>query len=336
MGIVDGKSVVITGAARGIGRAHALAFAYEGARVVVNDLGCEVDGTGSSIGPAGEVVDEIRAMGGEAVANGDDVADWEGAQRLVNTAVETFGGLDVLVCNAGILRDRMLVNMTAEEWDAVMHVHLRGTFAPSRWAAAYWREQVKTTGGPVSGRIICTTSGSGLFGNPGQANYGAAKAGIAAFAVIAAIELGRYGVTVNAVGPGALTRMTENLLAGFEQAATGPVADDRAGFSGAAVGGPEHVSPLVVWLASDEAAGVTGQVFQAMRGRIERLEGWSVLDVAAKDDIWEPAEVGHQVREWFEARPPRPLGVLGAGRSATEKATTKTTGKAARKQGGKR
>lgn len=311
MGIVDGKSVIVTGAARGVGRAHAIAFAREGARVVVNDLGCEVDGSGSSTGPAGEVVDEIRGMGGEAIANGDDVADWEGAQRLVNCAVETFGGLDVLVCNAGILRDRMLVNMTIDEWDAVMRVHLRGTFAPTRWAAAYWRERFKETGQPVGGRVVCTTSGAGLFGNPGQTNYGAAKAGIAAFAVIAAIELGRYGVTVNAIGPGARTRMTENLIPGFQRAGGGPVPEGAGAGSGLPIGGPEHVSPLVVWLSSDEASDVTGQVFQAMGGRIERLEGWSVVDAVTRDE-WEPAEVGQQVRSWFAARPPRPLGILGA------------------------
>src|SRR5436309_4752730 len=206
-GICDGRVVIVTGAARGIGRGHALEFAQQGGKVVVNDLGAEVDGTGGSTGPAGEVVDEIRGMGGEAVANGDDVSDWEGAQRLVNTAVEQFGGLDVLVNNAGILRDRMLVNMTIDEWDAVIKVHLRGTFAPTRWAAAYWRERVKA-GETNDARIINTTSSSGIYGNVGQTNYGAAKAGIASFTVIAAKELGRYGITVNCIPPGALTRMT--------------------------------------------------------------------------------------------------------------------------------
>src|SRR5688572_6533082 len=190
MGICDDRVVIITGGGRGIGRCHALAYAAEGAKVVVNDLGAEVDGSGSSAGPAGEVVAEIRAMGGEAVANGDNVASWEGAQRLINTAVETFGGLDVLVNNAGILRDRMLVNMTEEEWDAVINVHLKGTFAPTRWAATYWREKVKA-GETVDARIINTSSTSGIFGNPGQTNYGAAKAGIASFTIIAARELGR-------------------------------------------------------------------------------------------------------------------------------------------------
>src|SRR3954471_20617950 len=208
--LCDGRVVIITGAGRGIGRGHALEFARQGAKVVVNDLGAEVDGSGGATGPAGEVVEEIRSAGGEAVANGDDVSDWEGAQRLINTAIETFGGLDVLVNNAGILRDRMLVNMTLEEWDAVIKVHLRGTFGPARWAAAYWRERVKA-GETNDARIINTSSPSGIFGNPGQTNYGAAKAGIASFTIIAAMELARYGVTVNAIAPVALTRMTAGL-----------------------------------------------------------------------------------------------------------------------------
>src|SRR5207245_2271797 len=208
-GICDGRVVIVTGAGRGIGRGRAIEFARQGAKVVVNDLGAEVDGSGSSTGPAGEVVDEIRGMGGEAVANGDDVSDWEGAQRLVNTAVESFGRLDVLVNNAGILRDRMLVNMTADEWDDVIRVHLRGTFAPARWAAAYWRERVKA-GETNDARIINTASPSGIYGNVGQANYGAAKAGIASFTIITAMELARYGGTVNAIAPAALTPTTEN------------------------------------------------------------------------------------------------------------------------------
>ncbi len=208
--LCEGRIAIVTGAGRGIGREHALMLAHHGAKVVVNDLGGNVDGSGGDQTPAQQVVAEIRAMGGEAVVNGDNVASWEGAQRLINTAIETFGDLHVVVNNAGILRDRVLVNMTEEEWDAVINVHLKGTFAPSRWAAAYWREQSKA-GKPVSGRIINTTSVSGIYGNPGQTNYGAAKAGIASFTNIAALELARYGVTVNAVGPVALTRMTEGL-----------------------------------------------------------------------------------------------------------------------------
>src|SRR3954466_3649788 len=215
-GICEGRVVIITGAGRGIGRGHALEFARQGAKVVVNDLGAEVDGSGGSTGPAGEVVEEIRAMGGEAVANGDDVSDWEGAQRLINTAVESFGGLDVLVNNAGILRDRMLVNMTVDEWDAVIKVHLRGTFGPSRWAAAYWRERVKA-GETNDARIINTASPSGIFGNVGQTNYGAAKARMPSFTISAVMELGRYGGTVTAIAPVARTRRPETPGGGSSQ-----------------------------------------------------------------------------------------------------------------------
>ena len=208
--LCEGRVCIITGAGRGIGREHALMLAEHGAKIVVNDLGGSMDGEGSSGGPAQEVVDEITKAGGEAVANTDDISDWAGAGRLVQQAVDAFGRLDVLINNAGILRDRMLVNMTEAEWDAVIKVHLKGTAGPSHHAAAYWREQVKS-GHEVYGRIINTTSVSGIYGNPGQTNYGAAKAGIAAFTNIAALELGRYGVTVNAVAPVALTRMTEGL-----------------------------------------------------------------------------------------------------------------------------
>jgi NAD(P)-dependent dehydrogenase (short-subunit alcohol dehydrogenase family) len=282
-GICDGKVVIVTGAGRGIGRGHALEFARQGAKVVVNDLGAEVDGSGGSTGPAGEVVDEIRGMGGEAVANGDDVSDWEGSQRLVNTAIETYGTLDVLVNNAGILRDRMLVNMTEEEWDAVIKVHLKGTFGPARWAAAYWREKVKA-GETVDARIINTSSTSGIFGNPGQTNYGAAKAGIAAFTVILAQELARYGVTVNAIAPAALTRMTENLGMGQRAADRKPEEFDRFA--------PENIAPLVVWLGSPEAKDVTGRVFIVSGGTISVAEGWRRGPTASQDDRWDPAELG--------------------------------------------
>ena len=242
MGICDGRVVVITGAGRGIGREHALEFASQGAKIVVNDLGAEIDGSGSSSGPAGEVVDEVRAMGGEAVANGDDVSDWEGAGRLIQTAIDTFGGLDVLVNNAGILRDRMLVNMTIDEWDAVIKVHLRGTFAPTRHAVEYWRNRTKA-GETNDARIINTTSPSGIYGNVGQTNYGAAKAGIASFTIIAAMELGRYGVTVNAIAPAALTRMTENLgmgaaLGGEEARGVRPAGPGQHRAAGGVAGQP--------------------------------------------------------------------------------------------------
>jgi NAD(P)-dependent dehydrogenase (short-subunit alcohol dehydrogenase family) len=260
-GICEGRIAVVTGAGRGIGREHALSLAREGAKVVVNDLGGSVDGTGDDLSPAQQVVAEITGAGGEAVVNGDDVSSWEGAQRLINTAIETYGDLHVVVNNAGILRDRMLTNMTEEEWDAVVRVHLKGTFAPARWAAAYWREQVKA-GKTVDGRIINTTSVSGIYGNPGQTNYGAAKAGIAAFTNIAALELHRYGVTVNAVAPVALTRMTEGLPPRPE---TDLEREQRS---------PRWIAPVVTWLASDQSRHVTGRVFEASGTFLAIADGW--------------------------------------------------------------
>ena len=283
MGICDGRVVVITGAGRGIGREHAIEFARQGAKVVVNDLGAEIDGSGSSAGPAGQVVDEIRGMGGEAVANGDDVSDYEGAGRLIGAAIETFGTIDVLVNNAGILRDRMLVNMSIEEWDAVIRVHLRGTFAPTRHAVEYWRNRVK--GGETNdARIINTTSPSGIYGNVGQTNYGAAKAGIASFTIIAAMELARYGVTVNAVAPAALTRMTENLGLGDPSVVRKPEEFDPLD--------PGNIAPLVVWLGSSESAEITGRVFNVQGDHISVAEGWVAGPGADKGDRWDPAELG--------------------------------------------
>jgi len=261
MGLCDGRIAIVTGAGRGIGREHALSLASQGAKVVVNDVGATIDGSGGDSSPAQQVVDEITGMGGEAVANGDNVADWEGAQRLINTAIETFGDLHVVVNNAGILRDRVLINMTEQEWDAVITVHLKGTFAPSRWAATYWREQSKA-GKPVDGRIINTTSVSGIYGNPGQTNYGAAKAGIASFTNIAALELARYGVTVNAVAPVALTRMTEGL-------GPAPETDEEREMRS-----PRWIAPIVTWLASAESKGVTGRVFEASGQTLAIAEGW--------------------------------------------------------------
>jgi NAD(P)-dependent dehydrogenase (short-subunit alcohol dehydrogenase family) len=284
-GICSGRVVVVTGAGRGNGRGHALEFARQGAKVVVNDLGAEVDGSGSSTSPAGAVVDEIRAAGGEAVANGEDVADWKGAERVVRTAIETYGRLDVLVNNAGILRDRMLFNMSEEEWDGVIQVHLKGTFAPAHFAAAHWRDRSRA-GEEVDARIVNTSSTSGIFGNVGQANYGAAKAGIAAFTIIAAQELARYGVTVNAIAPGARTRMTENLRG----ARPGP---ERGEFDERA---PENVAPLVVWLGSPESRGVTGQVFLVGGGRIGVARGWQRGPMIDKGARWDPEELSEIVR----------------------------------------
>ena len=259
--LCEGRIAIVTGAGRGIGREHALSLAAQGAKVVVNDLGGNVDGSGGDLSPAEQVVAEIKAMGGEAVANGDSVSDWNGAQRLIQTAIDAFGDLHVVVNNAGILRDRMLFSMAEEEWDAVINVHLKGTFAPSRFACSYWRERSKE-GKPVDGRIINTTSVSGIYGNPGQTNYGAAKAGIAAFTNIAALEMARYGVTVNAVAPVALTRMTEGL---------GPAPEtdeDRERRS------PRWIAPIITWLASEESKAVSGRVFEASGDVLAIAEGW--------------------------------------------------------------
>ncbi len=291
-GICQDRVVVITGAGRGIGREHALEFARQGADVVVNDLGAEVDGTGASSGPAEEVANEVRALGRRAIVNGDDIATEEGAERLIASAIDELGRLDVLVNNAGILRDRMLVNMTFAEWDEVIRVHLRGTFGPSHFAAQHWRNRSKS-GEQVDARIINTTSPSGIYGNTGQTNYGAAKAGIAAFTVIAAMELGRYGVTVNAISPGAATRMTIPLAAA-RQAASGRSApepepdafDPRA---------PENIAPIVVWLGSEQSAGITGRVFNVSGGRLSVAEGWRAGPAVSEKRRWDPAELGELI-----------------------------------------
>ena len=288
-GLCDGRVAIVTGAGRGIGREHALMLASEGAKVVVNDLGGEVDGTGGDASPAQQVVEEIKGMGGEAVANGDDVSSWEGSQRMVNMAVETFGGLDAVVNNAGILRDRMLSNMTEAEWDAVIQVHLKGTFAPARWAAAYWRERAKA-GETNDARIINTSSVSGIYGNAGQTNYGAAKAGIAAFTVIAAQELHRYGVTVNAIAPGALTRMTENLGMGEM--------DDE----GKESMNPRWIAPICTWLVSEESAPVTGRVFEASGRVLGVAEMWRRGPTV--DPIDDPKLMGPAVKELMEKAAP--------------------------------
>src|SRR5438094_3467166 len=272
---LSGKVAIVTGAGRGIGRSHALALARAGAKVVVNDLGAGLAGEGSDPGPAEQVVEEIRAGGGEASTNGENVADFAGAGRLVRQAIDEFGRLDILVNNAGILRDRMLVNMTEEEWDSVVAVHLKGHFAPTQHAAAHWRERSKA-GEEVRARVVNTSSPSGVFGNVGQANYGAAKAGIVGFTLIAAQELGRYGVTVNALAPNARTRMTE--------AAFGEMPETK-GFDPIA---PENNSPIVVALCADEAQDITGQVFFVYGGAVNMLRGWEAGELFASEDGWDP------------------------------------------------
>jgi NAD(P)-dependent dehydrogenase (short-subunit alcohol dehydrogenase family) len=286
----EGRVAIVTGAGRGIGREYALMLAEQGAKVIVNDLGADRDGTGADASPAQQVVEEIKAMGGEAAVNGADVSDFDAAKAMIDQAVETFGGLDVVVNNAGILRDRMLTNMTEEEWDLVIKVHLKGTFAPARHAAAYWRERSKA-GETNDGRIINTTSVSGIYGNVGQTNYGAAKQGIAGFTFIAAQELGRYGVTVNAIAPGALTRLTEDL--GMGQASE----EAKAAMS------PRWIAPLCTWLASPQSTGITGRVFESSGQVLAVAEGWHRGPSAAAVD--DPGDVDKVMRDLLSrTRPP--------------------------------
>jgi NAD(P)-dependent dehydrogenase (short-subunit alcohol dehydrogenase family) len=287
VGTLDGRIAIITGAGRGIGREHALLFAAEGAKVVVNDLGGALDGSSAAASPAEEVVAEIRAMGGEAVANHDNVADWEGGARLVQCAIETFGDLHVLVNNAGILRDRVLVNLSEQDWDAVINVHLKGHFVPTRHAATYWREQAKA-GKTVKASVINTSSTSGLLGNVGQSNYGAAKAGIAAFTVIIAEELIRYGVRANAIAPAARTRMTES-TPGLSDYVVKPA--DAAKFD---VWDPANVSPLVATLAMQDCE-ANGQVFFVQGGTVRRFQNWTMMETLEKNDRWSVAELAEQL-----------------------------------------
>jgi NAD(P)-dependent dehydrogenase (short-subunit alcohol dehydrogenase family) len=281
MGSLDGRVAIITGAGRGIGREHALLFAREGAKVVVNDLGGANDGTGADATPAEQVVEEIVGLGGEAVVNGDNVADWEGAQRLINQAVDTFGDLDILVNNAGILRDRVLVNMTEEEWDSVIAVHLKGHFAPSRWAATYWREQHKA-GIQRPRNIVHTSSTSGLFANPGQSNYGAAKTGIVTFSQIIAKELARYGVRSNAIAPAARTRLT------LATPGLPEVMEARA--DGFDQWDPANVAPLVAFLASAECP-FNGETFLVHGGSVTMIESWARGGSVDRDERWTVSEL---------------------------------------------
>ena len=292
--LLDGRVAIVTGAGRGIGREHALLLAKHGAKVVVNDIGTSGDGVGADETPAQEVVRTIKAAGGQALVNTDNVAEFLGAKRMIDQTVETFGGLDILVNNAGILRDRVLVNMMEPEWDAVIAVHLKGTFGPSRHAAAYWRNKSKEIDGPVNARIINTSSVSGIYGNTGQTNYGAAKAGIAAFTVIAARELKRYGITVNAIAPQALTRMTEGLRERTD--------DEKAAMH------PGRVSPAVVWIASLESSDFTGRIVEAGSGLLAIAEGWHRGPTVAPEE--DPAKLGPIMME-LQAKARKNAGMNG-------------------------
>jgi NAD(P)-dependent dehydrogenase (short-subunit alcohol dehydrogenase family) len=300
---LSGKVAIVTGAGRGIGREHALALAAAGARVVVNDLGGTLAGEGADLTPAQQVVDEIAALGGEAVADGANVADFAAAGELVQHALDAFGRLDILVNNAGILRDRMLVNMEEAEWDAVIAVHLKGHFATTRHAAAHWRERSKA-GDEVRARVINTSSPSGVFGNVGQTNYGAAKAGIAAFTIIAAQELGRYGVTVNCLAPNARTRMTEET---FDMGAQGEGFDALD---------PANMSPVIVALSADSAQGITGQVFHVWGGAVNALQGWTAGELFQRDERWDADELLAELLDRFPdgvAPPGMMAGMQAAG-----------------------
>ncbi len=294
-GICEGRVVIVTGAGRGIGRAHALEFARQGAKVVVNDIGVELDGAGGGTGPAGEVVEAIRAPGGDALANGSDVSDFKQAGELVKTAIDSFGGLDVVVNNAGIVRDRMFVSCSEEEWDAVIRVHLKGHFCVASNACAYWRQRAKAKE-PVDARIINTSSGAGLQGSIGQSAYSAAKAGITTLTLIQAAEMGRYNITSNAIAPSARTRMTEEVFADMMK-------KPDSGFD---VMDPANVASLVVWLGSAESKDVTGRVFEVAGGEISVADGWRAGPKVDKGARWEPDELGAAVQDLLaKAVPPQ-------------------------------
>ena len=291
MGLLDGRVALVTGAGRGIGREEALLLAKHGAAVVVNDLGGGFDGSGKDVGPAQEVVNEIKKAGGRAVANGDSVSDFKGAKRMVDCALDNFKSLDIVVNNAGILRDRMIFNMSEEDWDAVIAVHLKGTFAVSRHVAEYWRNKNKESGGLVNGRIINTSSDSGLLGNPSQSNYGAAKAAIAAFSVIIDHELKKYGVTVNAIAPVARTRLTVDATP-----ATAALMGQQPKAGEFDVFDPANIAPLVVWLASDDAKDVHGMVFRVGGRSVWVMQGWHSVAQVKAPGKWEPTELGKTLK----------------------------------------
>ncbi|MAJ61110.1 MAG: short-chain dehydrogenase [bacterium TMED88] len=297
--ICEGRIVIVTGAGGGIGREHALEFARQGAKVIVNDLGASREGEGQSRDPAHQVVDEIKALGGEAIANGADVADWDETRELVQTAIDTFGGLDVVVNNAGFLRDRMFVSCSEEEWDSVIRVHLKGHFCVARHAGEYWRNQSKA-GHPVDARIINTSSGAGLQGSVGQSTYSAAKGGIASLTLVQAAEMGRYGVTANAIAPAARTRMTEAVFADMAAPADGSFDENAA----------ENISPLVVWLGSKESREISGRVFEVKGGMIGTSDGWRDGPIVDKGARWLPDEVGAAVHEVIQ-KSPTPQKVFG-------------------------
>lgn len=299
MGICDGRVVIITGAGRGIGREHALAYAEAGAKVVVNDVGASLTGDATNETPAEEVVRVITERGGQAIVNTDDVSDWDGAGRMIQQAIDTFGALDTLVCNAGIVRDRMLVNMNVEEWDAVMKVHLRGTFCPVRHAIGYWREEHKA-GRARDARIVTTSSGAGLFGSVSQGNYSAAKAGIATFTIVAAAELRRYDILANTIAPSARSRMTEEAFADMMK-------KPDSGFDKM---DPANISPLVVWLGSADCS-VTGRAFEIAGGELSVADGWQHGVAFDKGSKYDPDEIGAVVADLIR-NAPDPAPVYGA------------------------
>jgi NAD(P)-dependent dehydrogenase (short-subunit alcohol dehydrogenase family) len=290
MALLDGKVVAITGAGRGIGREEALLMAKHGAKIVVNDLGGHFDGTGQSRSPAEDVVKEIRAAGGEAVANFESVTDFKSAKRIIECALDNFGKLTCMVNNAGILRDRMIFNMNEEDFDAVIAVHFKGTFNVARHACNYWREQHKT-GNLMGGRLINTSSDSGLLGNAGQGNYGSAKAAVATMAIIIDREMAKYGVTANAIAPLARTRLT---VEATPQTAGGMAKPKEGAFDPFS---PANVAPLVAWLASDDAKDVHGEVFRVGMGAVWLMKGWHSVGKVSKQAIWDPAELGVKLKE---------------------------------------